>query len=254
MALDLRPMLAEQQLPVPPRPMSRRPGILETKLLIPRQMHPLVARPRLTDRLAGDPQVPLVGVFAPAGAGKTTLLVQWAAMDRRAVAWLTLTSAGADPTARFPYVAAAIDRATGLPGQRPRSGRRKLRDPDDWQTTLSQLGRALADDARATARRCSTTSSVSAAAKRPKAIVALSALLPAGSQLAVSSRRVRRVPVPRLVTAGLMTLIERETSPSMIVEAEELLHIVGLRSRPTAPWGVGPGVRGVGRRTVFSRR
>ena len=71
-------MAGSDLIPLPSRPIPRRPGILETKLLLPRQTHALVARPRLLDRLVADPQVPLVGVFGPAGFGKTTLLAQWA--------------------------------------------------------------------------------------------------------------------------------------------------------------------------------
>ena len=99
-------MAGSDLIPLPSRPIPRRPGILETKLLLPRQTHALVARPRLLDRLVADPQVPLVGVFGPAGFGKTTLLAQWASMDRRAVAWLTLDEREADTTALLSYVAA----------------------------------------------------------------------------------------------------------------------------------------------------
>ena len=225
MALDLRPAVpAEQQIAVPPRPTSRRPGILESKLLIPRQTHPLVARARLTDRLAADPQVPLVGVFAPAGSGKTTLLVQWAAMDRRPVAWLTLDERESDPTALLTYVAAAIDRATGLPGSV--LGSVGGADPADWQTTLSQLGRALAATHEPLLVVLDDVERIGEG-EVCEAVVALSALLPPGSQLALSSRRADAFPVPRLVTAGLLTLLERDDLALDDREAEELLRIVG---------------------------
>ena len=206
------------------RPSWRRPGILETKLLVPRQTHPLVARPRLTDRLAADPQVPLIGVFAPAGFGKTTLLVQWAATDRRAVAWLTVDEREADPTAFLTYVAATIDRATGLPGSV--LGSIGGADPSDWQTTLSQLGRALATTREPLLIVLDDVERIGTGVVC-EAIVALSALLPPGSQLALASRRPDAFPVPRLVAAGLMTLVERDDLALNDDEAHELLRILG---------------------------
>ena len=185
-------MSSAELIPLPLRPMSRRPGILETKLLVPRQTHPLVARPRLIDRLAADPQVPLVGVFGPAGFGKTTLLAQWAAVERRAVAWLTLDEREADPTALVTYVAAAIDRATGLPGSV--LGSVGGADPADWQTALSQLGAALATTRQPLLVVLDDVERIGPG-EPCEAIVALSALLPAGSQVAVSSRRSDVFPV-----------------------------------------------------------
>jgi len=215
-------------IPLPSRPIPRRPGILETKLLLPRQTHALVARPRLLDRLVADPQVPLVGVFGPAGFGKTTLLAQWASMDRRAVAWLTLDEREADPTALLSYVAAAIDRATGLPGSV--LGSVGVADPADWQTALSQLGAALATTREPLLIVLDDVERVGPG-EPCEAIVALSALLPPGSQVALSSRRSDVFPVPRLVTAGLMTLIERDDLVLDDREAEELFRLIG---RPLA--------------------
>jgi len=215
-------------IPLPSRPIPRRPGIPETKLLLPRQTHALVARPRLLDRLVADPQVPLVGVFGPAGFGKTTLLAQWASMDRRAVAWLTLDEREADPTALLSYVAAAIDRATGLPGSV--LGSVGVADPADWQTALSQLGAALATTREPLLIVLDDVERVGPG-EPCEAIVALSALLPPGSQVALSSRRSDVFPVPRLVTAGLLTLIERDDLVLDDREAEELFRLIG---RPLA--------------------
>ena len=221
-------MAGSDLIPLPSRPIPRRPGILETKLLLPRQTHAIVARPRLLDRLAADPQVPLVGVFGPAGFGKTTLLAQWASMDRRAVAWLTLDEREADPTALLSYVAAAIDRATGLPGSV--LGSVGVADPADWQTALSQLGAALATTREPLLIVLDDVERVGPG-EPCEAIVALSALLPPGSQVALSSRRSDVFPVPRLVTAGLMTLIERDDLVLDDREAEELFRLIG---RPLA--------------------
>jgi LuxR family maltose regulon positive regulatory protein len=225
MARDLAPALsADPEFAMPARSSWRRPGILETKLLVPRQTHPLVARPRLVDRLAADPQVPLVSVFGPAGFGKTTLLAQWAPLDRRAVAWLTLDEREADPTALVTYVAAAIDRATGLPGSV--LGSVGGIDPADWQTALSQLGAAVATTREPLLIVLDDVERIGPG-EACEAIVALSALLPPGSQVAISSRRSDVFPVPRLVAAGLMTLIERDDLVLDDGEAEELFRLIG---------------------------
>ena len=225
MPLDVAPTpSSDPEFAISVRPLWRRPGILETKLLVPRQTHPLVARPRLTDRLVAHAHVPLVGVFGPAGFGKTTLLVQWAAMDRRPVAWLSLDEREADPTALLTYIAAAIDRATGLGGSVV--GSVGGADPADWQTSLSQLGAALATTREPLLIVLDDVDRIGPG-EVCEAIVALSALLPPGSQLAMGSRRADVFPVPRLVTAGLMTLIERDDLVLDDAEAEEMLRVVG---------------------------
>ena len=63
-----------------------------------------------------------------------------------------------------------------------------------------------------------------------EAIVALSSLLPPGSQRS-ASRRGDGLPVPRLVAAGMMTLIERDELFLDDAEAAELLRMVGRPHR-----------------------
>ncbi|HET8952903.1 MAG TPA: hypothetical protein VFN44_20435, partial [Solirubrobacteraceae bacterium] len=48
----------------------------------------LVPRPRLLRALAAARELPLVLLAAPAGFGKTTLLVEWAARDGRRFSWM----------------------------------------------------------------------------------------------------------------------------------------------------------------------
>lgn len=95
----------------------------------PRPRRQLVARPRLTEALRGDPRsLPrLVLISAPAGFGKTTVLTQWLA-DRRRVAWLSLDAGDADPrrfathliaAVRTTSATAGVDAAALLDGDRP---------------------------------------------------------------------------------------------------------------------------------------
>jgi LuxR family transcriptional regulator, maltose regulon positive regulatory protein len=212
------------QAPRHGRAPAGRHGILETKILVPRRTHPLVARPRLTDRLTADADVPLIGVIGPAGYGKTTLLAQLAASDRRAVAWLTLDERDTDPMGLLRYVAAAVDRATGLPGSV--LGSVGGADPSDWQTALSQLSDALTRTRQPLLLVLDDVERIGSG-ESCEAIVALASLLPAGSQLALASRRADGLPVPRLVAAGMLTLIERDELALVDAEAAELLRIVG---------------------------
>src|SRR3954470_18562156 len=89
--------------------------VLGTKLRVPSPRRQLVARPRLTDELRGEPgSVPrLVLVSAPAGFGKTTLLAQWLASDRAVgadgrVAWLSLDAEDGDVRRFVTHLIAAI--------------------------------------------------------------------------------------------------------------------------------------------------
>ena len=90
------------------------PTLLGTKLHAPRPRRGVVARPRLTDRLAG-PALPAVTVVAaPAGFGKTTLLAESCATNEAGacrLAWLSLDGSDNDPTVFWSYVIAAIQTA-----------------------------------------------------------------------------------------------------------------------------------------------
>ena len=94
--------------------------VLGTKLRLPTPRHPLVPRPRLTDRLLVDQRAMprLVLVSAPAGFGKTTLLTQWLTSNglspmgaTHRVAWLSLDDADSDLVRFLTHVVSAL-RAT----------------------------------------------------------------------------------------------------------------------------------------------
>jgi LuxR family maltose regulon positive regulatory protein len=86
-----------------------------TKLRVPSPRRQLVARPRLTDELRGEPgSAPrLVLICAPAGFGKTTLLAQWLAPDGATggdgrVAWLSLDAGHGDLRRFVTHLIAAV--------------------------------------------------------------------------------------------------------------------------------------------------
>src|SRR5689334_16210135 len=94
--------------------------LVETKLLLPRARHDLVARPRLAGLLDRAARSPVTLVSAPAGFGKTTLLASWLAdgsgvpggADR--VAWVSLDARDRRATSYWSHLLLALDRA--VPG------------------------------------------------------------------------------------------------------------------------------------------
>src|SRR5262245_57796018 len=95
--------------------------VLGTKLHVPSPRRPLVARPRLTERLRDPGSMPrLVLVSAPAGFGKTTLMTQWLTaaaqagtppgdrVDGLRVAWLSLDPEDSDPRRFLTHLVAAV--------------------------------------------------------------------------------------------------------------------------------------------------
>src|SRR5512133_923974 len=91
------PYASEAALDAPARPAQQAPA------------PPTITRPALVERVAELARGPLTLVVAPTGYGKTTLLREWAAGEGRAVAWLTLEAADADPRRLWRRLAGALD-------------------------------------------------------------------------------------------------------------------------------------------------
>ena len=72
-----------------------------------------VPRTDLVDRLRGT-TAPVIGVIAPTGYGKTTLVAQWAEVDPRGVAWLSLDETDNDPVVFLASVAASVGRVAPI--------------------------------------------------------------------------------------------------------------------------------------------
>jgi LuxR family maltose regulon positive regulatory protein len=95
-----------------------RPSIplVEAKLNPPAPHPGIVHRARLGRLLAADAAPPIVSIVAPPGYGKSVLLSEWAAADRRPVAWLTVDENDNDPAVFLAYLAAAFDRIEPIDG------------------------------------------------------------------------------------------------------------------------------------------
>ena len=90
--------------------------LVEAKLNPPVPRHATVERTQLLDAIGAGVERPVVSVVASAGYGKTTLLAQWAAAERRPVAWLSLDDLDNDPVVLLSYLAAALDRIEPIAG------------------------------------------------------------------------------------------------------------------------------------------
>jgi LuxR family transcriptional regulator, maltose regulon positive regulatory protein len=86
---------------------------LESKLRPHLPAARLIERRRLLTILRDCP-ARIIALSAPAGAGKSTVLMQWAACERRPVAWLHLDRYDNDPAVLLVYLAIALSRATSL--------------------------------------------------------------------------------------------------------------------------------------------
>ena len=88
-----------------PKPRDLGEVLLELKLSPP-QLRPGVSRRQLieTARASG---CRVVGVTAPAGYGKSTLLAEWASMEERRVAWVSLDRFDDDPASLMAVLASA---------------------------------------------------------------------------------------------------------------------------------------------------
>ena len=81
---------------------------LRTKLLPPRAVSQLLARPRLTTRLQANLEAPMTMVAADAGSGKTTLIADFIRSQPRPSVWYQLDHTDADPVVFLTYVTLGI--------------------------------------------------------------------------------------------------------------------------------------------------
>ena len=88
--------------------MSRPNFFLRTKLLPPRAVSELLARPRLTDKLKANINAPITLVAADAGCGKTTLISDFIRHGSRQSVWYQLDHTDADPFVFLGYIAHGI--------------------------------------------------------------------------------------------------------------------------------------------------
>ncbi len=191
--------------------------IVEGKLQVPTPRPGAIERARLVGLLTADPGPPVVAAIAPPGYGKTTLLAQWAAQERRHVAWLTLDDLDNDPAVMLSYLALAFDRIAPLDD----SIRASIASPREriLATAVPRLASemhawptpaiVILDDVHRIVDRTALD-----------ALAALVDHLPRGVRLVLAGRTEPDLPIARLraqshlleIGRGLLALDERETT------------------------------------------
>jgi LuxR family maltose regulon positive regulatory protein len=188
---------------------------VEAKFRLPMPDPSTVSRERLTGLLLAEPRPSTVAVIAPPGYGKTVLLADWAARERRDVAWLTLGEYDNEPSVFLTYLAAAIDRIEpidpGIAAALAAPGSRILATAVPRLASELHLRRRpavlmLDDVHRLTDRTCLD------------ALAALLELLPPGFQVAMAARTSPDLPFARLRANRQLLEIGRD---QLAFEAEE---------------------------------
>ncbi len=172
--------------------------LIEAKLARPFTRPDTLVKTHVIARLS-DARVTFATVTAPAGYGKTTLLARWAEVDPRPFAWVALDRGDDDVVVLLRHIAGAIHRVEPLPPDALAA----LSSPaaSSWFTRVARMGRALAalkrslvlvlDDLHAVANRSCWD-----------ALVELFRYVPAGSQVAVTSREEPPLPLARWRAQG----------------------------------------------------
>lgn len=191
-------------------------------------VHEFVPRRRLVRRLIGTRRAPLVLIAAPTGYGKTCLLSEWAEVDDRRFAWVTLEPSDNDVqqlAARIVQALYAFEGADATTFRDPESrfGPRSVGAPG--------LARLLAQQPRPIVLVLDDVQVL----QSPEALDALRALvghLPSGSQLVLGSRVRPEMCLGRL--RALHQLVELHAADLVMDESEAgmLLGAAGLSLHP----------------------
>ncbi len=194
---------------------GRAEDLLLSKTTIP-SLRPdaTIERSSLLERLRASSQRSVVSVVAPAGYGKTTLLTQWAAVDGRPFAWVTLDERDDDPVLLLRYVVAALERGLGADPARARRPRSASALVARVATLLEEAPPAVLvlDDVHAVA------------AATLDVIGVLAREVPPGSQIVLSGRKECTALVARRRASGDVVEIGQEGLALTGREAEELLE------------------------------
>jgi LuxR family maltose regulon positive regulatory protein len=204
--------------------------VLRSKLDVPPQRPGIVDRTRVVERLSRARSSRFVSVVAPPGYGKTTALAQWAAMDARSFAWVSLDRRDNDPVVLLTYIAEALNCDASVD---PAIFKALLTPGDSvWASGLPRLGAAFAgrreplvlvlDDVHVLDDpRCLD------------ALVALALHVPAGSQLVFSGRTEAHVGLATMRADRELFEVDAAALALSDAEAHLLLTAAGAELTPT---------------------
>jgi LuxR family maltose regulon positive regulatory protein len=188
--------------------------------------HETVARARLTDRLrSADTEAVLL--HAPAGYGKSVLLAQWARVDPRPFAWVTLTEAHDDPAVLLSAIAEAFEPIEPV----------EAAVIDSIQTSRPNLDVVVPRLERALRERVVPAVLVLDELEHldsPASLRLVEALLGGigdGSCLALATRAVPPIHVSRLRAEGRLTVLETRDLVMTPGEARRMLAGAGVAAR-----------------------
>jgi LuxR family maltose regulon positive regulatory protein len=224
---------------------TTRVGVLDPKLHRPAVREGIVPRSALLSRLRSSRHVPIVSIVAGPGFGKTSLLAQWAKVDRRPFAWVSVDERDNDPEVLLNYLTAALDRIEPIDAASLDAPALQGASIDD--TSIPRLGNALATMRRPFVLALDDVHLLDNPECR-LAIAALARRIPAGSQLAIADREEAPLPVARLRTTGDVLEIGASDLSMDEDEARALFERCGLDlgredvarlTRRTEGWPVG---------------
>lgn len=212
--------------------------VLATKLYIPTPRPRFVSRPRLLDRLSGEPGSArkLTLACAPAGFGKTTLISEWIAHSKRnspdtRVAWLSLDEGDNDPSRFLTYVVAAlqgVEAGIGAEAMSALHGAQVLQVESALTVLINDVALAggtiilVLDDYH-----------VIEAPPVHEAVIFLLDHLPSQLQLAIVSRSDPPLPLARLRSRGELTELRASDLRFTPDEAADFLNeVMGLGLSP----------------------
>jgi LuxR family transcriptional regulator, maltose regulon positive regulatory protein len=214
---------SDSSIPPAPAPAFE---LLESKLRSPSVRDGTVPRGALISLVEeSSGSMPIVFLCAGPGWGKTTLLGQWASRSRRPFAWVSVDENDNDPIVLLTYIAVALDRVSPL-------------DPAVFEalaspgvsvegTVVPRLGAALATSEQAVVLVLDDLHTLHDL-KGLDAIAALGRHVPAGSQLALSTRGDPALPSATLRARGLAVEIGPDDLRLDADEAHQLLSAAGV--------------------------
>ncbi len=197
---------------------------VEAKLRIPALRPGDVSRTGLVNRLRVTTSKPVAALVAPAGYGKTTLLAQWAHLDRRQFAWVSVDERDNDPLTLLRHLAVALDRIEPLGA----AVLDALAEPEEpaWTAAVPRLASAVAafncrsvivlDDAHLLRR-----------GESSRAVEIVAEHVPAGSMLVLAGRTELQVPIAALRAGGRLLEIGAAELALTPHEAHLLLRAAG---------------------------
>jgi LuxR family maltose regulon positive regulatory protein len=207
---------------------SERGRIVAGKLAAPVLRPGIVERPELLGRLVAASHAPVVLVSAPAGYGKTTLLALWRELDERPFAWVSLDASDNDPIALVAALLSALTPVVGVDAAVGESLEGAEAPLEEY--VLPSLAQACVETPHPFVLVLDDVHLVTGS-RALMAIGYLGERLPAGCQLALSTRTDPPLPLASWRAHGRLVEVRASELALGEAEAEAVLAAAGVRVR-----------------------